>query len=103
MYITNIVKDRPPENRDPTPQEIRLYAPFLVRQLNILQPEVIATLGRFAMDFILELFPLLQPAAAFDDNVFQAYTHRDLVFRRGGIVFEMEESVPFRVSGVCSR
>lgn len=56
VYITNIVKDRPPENRDPTPQEIRLYAPFLVRQLEILQPQVIATLGRFAMDFILDLF-----------------------------------------------
>lgn len=54
VYITNIVKDRPPENRDPTVAEINLYSPFLVRQLQIIQPKVIATLGRFAMDFILQ-------------------------------------------------
>lgn len=56
VYITNVVKDRPPENRDPTPQEIALYAPFLLQQIAIIQPAVIATLGRFAMDFILEHF-----------------------------------------------
>lgn len=56
VYVTNIVKDRPPENRDPTPQEIALYAPFMVRQIHIIQPEVIATLGRFSMEFILDLF-----------------------------------------------
>lgn len=56
VYITNIVKDRPPENRDPRPEEIELYAPFLVRQIEIIQPQVIATLGRFSMEFILRLF-----------------------------------------------
>jgi len=56
VYITNIVKDRPPENRDPSAEEIRLYAPFLVQQINIIEPKVIVTLGRFSMDFILELF-----------------------------------------------
>ena len=55
VYITNIVKDRPPENRDPRPEEIELYAPFLVRQIEIIQPQVIATLGRFSMEFILRL------------------------------------------------
>ena len=53
VYITNIVKDRPPGNRDPSPEEIRLYAPFLLRQIDIIRPRVIVTLGRFAMDFIL--------------------------------------------------
>lgn len=56
VYITNIVKDRPPENRDPRQDEIELYAPFLRRQIEIIQPRVIATLGRFSMDFILEHF-----------------------------------------------
>jgi len=56
VYITNIVKDRPPENRDPRKDEIELYAPFLRRQIEIIQPRVIATLGRFSMDFILEHF-----------------------------------------------
>ncbi len=58
VYITNIVKDRPPENRDPSHAEIALYAPFLQRQLEIIQPRVIATLGRFAMAFIIEHFAL---------------------------------------------
>jgi uracil-DNA glycosylase len=53
VYITNIVKDRPPENRDPTLEEIKLYAPFLDRQIEIIQPNVIATLGRFSMEYIM--------------------------------------------------
>lgn len=58
VYITNVVKDRPPNNRDPEPMEIELYSPFLWRQIEIIQPEVIATLGRFSMTFILEKFDL---------------------------------------------
>jgi len=54
IYITNVVKDRPPENRDPTPQEIGLYAPLLRQQIELIQPRVIATLGRFAMTFVVE-------------------------------------------------
>ena len=50
VYITNIVKDRPPQNRDPHVGEIELYRPFLLRQIDIIQPRVIATLGRFAME-----------------------------------------------------
>jgi DNA polymerase len=53
VYITNILKDRPPENRDPQREEIKLYVPFLRRQIKAIQPRVIVTLGRFAMDFIL--------------------------------------------------
>lgn len=60
VYITNVVKDRPPENRDPTPAEIQLYTPFLVRQLTIIQPKVVVTLGRFAMDFVLDLFQMAE-------------------------------------------
>ena len=56
VYITNILKDRPPENRDPRKEEIALYVPFLRRQLEIIQPRIIVTLGRFAMEFIFEEF-----------------------------------------------
>ncbi len=58
VYITNIVKDRPPENRDPLPKEIDLYAPFLDRQIDIIQPKIIATLGRFSMVYIMNRFGL---------------------------------------------
>lgn len=46
VYITNIVKYRPPGNRDPTPEEKREFWPYLMRQLEIIQPRVIITLGR---------------------------------------------------------
>ena len=58
VYITNIVKDRPPENRDPALDEIEVYAPFLDRQIEIIKPQVIATLGRFSMKYIMEKFGL---------------------------------------------
>jgi DNA polymerase len=59
IYITNVVKDRPPENRDPTPEEIALYAPLLMQQIELIQPRVIATLGRFAMTFVIEFLEVV--------------------------------------------
>jgi uracil-DNA glycosylase len=56
VYITNVLKDRPPGNRDPRADEIDVYSPFLLRQVSILKPEVIVTLGRFAMNFVLDQF-----------------------------------------------
>jgi DNA polymerase len=82
VYITNIVKRRPPENRDPSPDEIEAYKPYLARQIEIIDPKVIATLGRFSMNYFLPLakisrdhghvlivdgrfiFPLFHPAYA---------------------------------------
>lgn len=58
VYITNVVKDRPPDNRDPRVEEIKLYTPFLLRQIEIIEPKIIATLGRFAMEFMLDQFEL---------------------------------------------
>ena len=58
VYITNIVKDRPPMNRDPLPEEIKAYAPYLDRQIEIIRPEIVATLGRFSMAYIMNEFGL---------------------------------------------
>ena len=58
VYVTNIVKDRPTNNRDPKPDEIKLYAPFLDRQIDIIQPKIIATLGRFSMEYVMKKFGL---------------------------------------------
>jgi DNA polymerase len=49
VFITNIVKCRPPGNRDPEPDEIAACAPYLQRQLEVLDPAVVVTLGRFSM------------------------------------------------------
>ncbi|MEK7609551.1 MAG: uracil-DNA glycosylase [Patescibacteria group bacterium] len=58
VYVTNIVKDRPPENRDPTVMEIEVYGPFLNRQIEIIKPRVIVALGRYAMGYIMKKFEL---------------------------------------------
>ena len=49
VFITNVVKCRPPDNRDPQPDEIAACSPYLTRQLQILDPAVVVTLGRFSM------------------------------------------------------
>jgi uracil-DNA glycosylase len=49
VFITNVVKCRPPDNRDPQPDEIAACAPFLRRQLEVLDPAVVVTLGRYSM------------------------------------------------------
>jgi uracil-DNA glycosylase len=86
VYITNIVKRRPPENRDPNEEEIASYKPYLARQIEIINPKIIVPLGRFSMNYFLpvakitrdqgKLFqtgghfvlPMLHPAAALRGN-----------------------------------
>ena len=53
IYICNVEKCRPPGNRDPLPEEIAACEPFLKRQLAVIEPEVIVTLGRFAAQTLL--------------------------------------------------
>ncbi len=75
VYITNIVKDRPPKNRDPLPEEIKIYSPFLDRQIEIIRPKVIATLGRYAMGYIMQKFglgDLLEPIGKMHGRVLEA-------------------------------
>ncbi len=75
VYITNVVKDRPPMNRDPEPREIALYAPFLDRQIEIIKPEVVALLGRHSMKYIMEKFGLesvMQSISKIHGRVFDA-------------------------------
>jgi uracil-DNA glycosylase family 4 len=53
VYITNIVKYRPPDNRDPTPAEKKAFLPYLQSQLEVIQPKVVVTLGRHSMNCFL--------------------------------------------------
>jgi uracil-DNA glycosylase family 4 len=53
IYITNIVKYRPPNNRDPLPAEKEAFLPYLQEQLDIIKPKLIVTLGRHSMDVLL--------------------------------------------------
>ncbi|MCX6728903.1 MAG: uracil-DNA glycosylase [Candidatus Saccharibacteria bacterium] len=53
VYITNIVKYRPPNNRDPQPDEKEAFWPYLVRQLDAIRPKIVVTLGRHSMEYFL--------------------------------------------------
>ena len=56
VYIANILKYRPPDNRNPNDEEIRAHTPYLVDQIKIIRPKVIVTLGNFATKFIMAGF-----------------------------------------------
>lgn len=83
IYIANVIKCRPPENRNPQTDEIETCKPFLLQQIQLINPTLVCSLGNFAMQTLLEkkigitkvrgqvfrlpefiLFPLLHPAAA---------------------------------------
>lgn len=83
VYIANVIKCRPPNNRDPEPDEVETCKPFLMQQIELINPKVICTLGNWATQTILgrkvgitkvrgrvikhenvTIFPLLHPAAA---------------------------------------
>ena len=56
VYIANILKYRPPKNRDPTMDEIKRHTPYLIKQIEAIKPKVIATLGNFSTKFVLAKF-----------------------------------------------
>lgn len=53
VFITSILKYRPPNNRDPKPEEKAEFLPYLLRQIDVIQPKIIAPLGRHGMEFFL--------------------------------------------------
>ncbi|MHA1973392.1 MAG: uracil-DNA glycosylase [Candidatus Hodarchaeales archaeon] len=73
VFITNIVKCRPPNNRDPTTYEINSCSPYLKEQLDLIKPELIVTLGRFAARFFLDHFTSMNSIVGqlFDYNSFK--------------------------------
>lgn len=95
VYITNIVKCRPPENRDPLPNEIAACRPFLETQIQLLKPRVIATLGRHSLTQFLPnarisdshgkifrwrdsiVYPLYHPAAGLRSNKLRSMLEKD--------------------------
>ena len=52
-YICNVLKCRPPQNRDPAPDELATCSPFVIRQVQAIEPRVILTVGRFASQTVL--------------------------------------------------
>ncbi len=101
VFIANVLKCRPPSNRDPRPEEIEACAPFLREQTRTIDPEVIVTLGKFSTQFILKtqvgitrlhghayrtgkflVFPIFHPASALYDGSKREALENDFVTLR---------------------
>ena len=114
VYITNIVKCRPPKNRDPLPDEIQACEPFLDRQIELIDPRIIVTLGRFALHHFIPgasitrvhgqprkigkrlFFPVFHPAAGLYQPKWQPLLEED--FRKLGQLVQALRENPDSVS-----
>ncbi len=88
IYITNIVKYRPPQNRDPLPEEIEAFMPFLLRQVDVIEPKLIITLGRFSMNVFLPGLKISQVHGRpkrLKDRVFLPLYHPAAALYNGGM------------------
>jgi uracil-DNA glycosylase len=115
VWIGNVVKCRPPENRDPMVDEVRACKPYLERQLSLINPRIIVTLGRFALEFFIPnakisevhgkpvrvktyvIYPLYHPAAALRNPPIKKALELDFI----GIKKVLDEefaSIPFAES-----
>lgn len=98
VFIANVLKCRPPGNRDPRPEEIQTCTPFLREQTRSIDPEVLVTLGKFSTQFVLKtqvgitrlhgrvqragkflVFPIFHPAAALYDGAKREALENDFV------------------------
>ena len=83
VYISNLLKCRPPSNRDPEKEEIEACSFYIERQIKIIQPKIICPLGRYSMQFLMEKFGLkneIQPIGKIHGKVFKIKTVRSELF-----------------------
>jgi len=88
VYITNIVKYRPPNNRDPEPAEKEEWLPYLQEQIDIIQPKLIVTLGRHSMDVLLPGLKISQvhgQPKRYRDHVYLPLFHPAAALYNGGM------------------
>ncbi|OGF87722.1 hypothetical protein A3B19_02090 [Candidatus Giovannonibacteria bacterium RIFCSPLOWO2_01_FULL_46_32] len=94
VYITNIIKRRPPENRDPLSEEIEAYKPYLTRQIEIISPKMIVALGRFSMAYFLPEAKISRDhgkVQKIDGRVVVSLYHPAAALRSTQVLKELEE------------
>ena len=109
VFIANVLKCRPPGNRDPRPEEIQTCTPYLREQTRTIDPEVLVTLGKFSTQFVLKtqvgitglhgrvqragkflVFPVFHPAAALYDGAKREALENDFV-TLGQVLHQLDE------------
>lgn len=109
VFIANVLKCRPPGNRDPRPEEIQTCTPFLREQTRTIDPEVLVTLGKFSTQFVLKtqvgitrlhgrvqragkflVFPIFHPAAVLYDGAKREALENDFV-TLGQLLHQLDE------------
>lgn len=109
VFIANVLKCRPPGNRDPRPEEIQTCTPYLREQTRTIDPEVLVTLGKFSTQFVLKtqvgimrlhgrvqragkflVFPIFHPAAALYDGAKREALENDFV-TLGQLLHQLDE------------
>lgn len=96
FYITNIVKRRPPNNRDPLPQEISAYRPYMEEQITIIAPKVIVPLGRYAMNHFLPKAKISQDQGKvfwWQNILLMPLYHPAAALRRANLVKDIEDGL----------
>lgn len=97
VYITNVIKHRPPNNRDPMPDELAACRPWLDQQIELIKPKLIVTLGRFSMQLAFSgvsitrihgtpkkvgdvvYYPMFHPAAALHQPRYRTMVEQDML------------------------
>lgn len=108
VYITNVVKRRPPDNRDPLPTEIEAYKPYLARQVDIISPRIIAPLGRFSMNYFLPFAKISRDHGkifSLDDRLIVPLYHPAAALRSTAVLDELRadfKKLPEIVAGKIS-
>jgi DNA polymerase len=77
VYICNLLKCRPPKNRDPNQKELKVCTPYLDRQIELIKPKVLSSLGRYSMEFLMKKYELenqLDLISKIHGNVFEVKT-----------------------------
>lgn len=95
VYITNIVKRRPPENRDPLPVEIEAYRPYLDKQIEIIKPKIVVTLGRFSLSYFIKNLKISEVQGEvfkFDNYLLVPMFHPAATFRRVIVLNQFQKS-----------
>lgn len=99
VYIANVIKCRPPGNRNPLPEEIDQCTPYLLKQIELIKPKIVCTLGNFATQLLLKkkigVSKLRGQSYQVDGHVVVPMYHPAAALHQGGLLTSIKEDFSF--------